>query len=317
MEAQTTKYGTLKGISLYTVHANGMLQDCAFVEEIELQTTYGILIPKYAYDFRTKNHYAVSFYSDGSLRRISLNQPTEILTSLGPISAELITFYENGNIKRIFPLNGQLSAFWEESDEYQLATELAIKLNFGEINSKIIALSFYENGDLKDLTFWPNEKIKLNTPLVRINVRIGVSLYQDGSLKSLEPAFPTKINTPIGALLAYDKNANGISGDFNSLNFTKEGTLMSLITSGNSIKVVLPSGDSVIYTPSQEIDEDGIEICFHPLQLEFEEDSVTFNHMDTYPIASSKFLISTYTVTAISGCDDCESCNKECSSKAN
>lgn len=315
MEAITTKYGQLHGISLFTLHENGTVRDCAFEQPIELHTPHGVLTPKYTFDYRTKNHYTVSFYSNGTLRRISLNHPTEVLTTLGTISAELITFYENGSIKRIFPLNGQISAFWEEEDEYQLAKELAFDFSFGKINTRIIAISFYTNGNVKDLTFWPNEKVKLQTPLARINVRIGVALYPDGSIKSLEPAFATKINTPIGAILAYDKNASGISGDVNSLNFTKEGILKSLITSGSSIKVVQPSGKEAIYSPSQEIDEDGIEISFHTLHIEFTQDSVIFNQLDTYAIASNEFIISSYMVTARSECDDCASCNKQCSSK--
>jgi hypothetical protein len=33
----------------------------------------------------------------------------------------LITFYEDGSIESLFPLNGQISAFWSEEEEGALA----------------------------------------------------------------------------------------------------------------------------------------------------------------------------------------------------
>lgn len=315
MDIFTTKYGTLTDIGLHTTYENGSLQDCIFNEPIELSTSYGIMIPQYTTDYRKKRHYAVSFYPEGSLRRISLEQATEVTTSIGTLNAELITFYKSGNIKRIFPLNGQLTAFWEENDEYELANKLPLDLSFGKLNTKTIAISFYEDGKIKDLTFWPKEKIKVQTPLANINVRIGISLYPNGSLKSLEPAYPTKLSTPIGALLAYDKNANGISGDINSLNFTSDGVLCCLTTSGNIITVITSTHQEISYSPKQEVDVDGIELSFHPLLIEFDQGHVIFNHTDRYDINSCSFIISSYEATAISQCEDCESCEKPCYSK--
>lgn len=313
METFNTKYGVLNGITLYTIHENEMLQDCILAEQVDLHTPYGILTPQYTYDYRRKNNYAVSFYFNGSLKRVSLEHATDITTPLGIISTELITFYENGSIKRIFPLNGQISAFWEEEDEYQLAKDLSLDFSFGKIVAKVISICFYENGNVKTLTFWPNQKVKLQTPLTVLNIRIGISLYPDGCLKSVEPAYPTKIHTQLGALLAYDKDANGITGDINSLCFTSTGILSSLITSGNQITVTNSSGHTKTYSPYQEVDIDGIEISFHPLHIEFDQDLVIFNHETKYNIPTSTFIIKPYMMTAISQCEDCESCGKQCS----
>ncbi|HWT77115.1 MAG TPA: hypothetical protein VN258_20630 [Mobilitalea sp.] len=313
MEAYTTKYGKLKGIGLYTIHDNGILKDCTFDEKVDLHTPYGILTPQYTYDYRKKNNYALSFYSDGTLRRISLEQATDLLTPIGPLSAELLTFYDNGSIKRLFPLNGQISAYWEEKDEYQLAKETSFHFAFGRMNAKIIAISFYEDGNVKDLTFWPKQKIKVQTPIGSVQVRIGLSLYPDGSLRSVEPAYPTKISTPIGALLAYDKNASGISGDRNSLCFTPDGKLSSVATSGNRITVIGEDNHTVTHSPVQEADEDGVELSFQPMVVEFEQDYAVFNHTTRYPVSTYKFNIEPYRVTAVNLCDDCESCGKQCS----
>ena len=228
------------------------------------------------------------------------------------MSADLILFYENGNIKRLFPLNGHLSAFWEESDEYQLAKEQSFDFPFGKITTKIISISFYEDGKIKDLTLWPKEKIKIPLIPTKVTTRIGLSLYPDASVKSIEPAYPTKLSTPIGYLLAYDKNANGISGDNNSLQFTKEGKLSSLITSGNKVTVMRNSHPVATFSPWQELDVDDTELNFHSLLIEFQDDTVTFNHDASFDIQTDEFVIELYTAVAVSQCSDCENCSTPC-----
>lgn len=312
MKTYQTNYGILNGIGLYTLYDNGVLQDCTLNESVSINTPYGVLMPQYTYNHRRKQHYALSFYPDGALRRLSLEHSTDISTPIGMIPAELITFYPGGDIKRIFPLNGQLSAYWEENDEYTLTKELTFDLPSGIIQARIIAVSFYENGNIKDFTFWPVEKLKVTTPLGTITIRIGYSLFPNGNIKSIEPAYPTKIITPIGPVLAFDKNANGISGDVNSLNFTKEGSLQALATSGNVITVKTSSNQRITYTPSQEIDPDGEEVSFCPLIIEFVEDQVIFNRTDKYHIPSNEFHIEPYHSTAINPCGNCSSCKSQC-----
>ena len=314
MKTYITRYGDLRGIGMYTAYNDGQLRDCSLEEHTRLDTPYGVLIPQYTCDYRRKNNYGISFYPDGTLRRISLEQAAEIATPLGTMRAELITFYPGGGLRRVFPLNGQLSGYWEEKDEYQLAKELTFELSFGQITARPIAVSFYESGRLKDITFWPQEKLELQTPLGRINARTGISLYPDGSLRSLEPAYPRRLPTPIGMLLAYDRNANGICGDVNSLNFTEDGSLSSLITSGNTITVLDRKGQSIAaYSPHQAADEDGDLISFETLSVEFSGEDIILNHNSRYDIRSHEFIIGRYTVTAISRCDSCESCNMRCS----
>lgn len=312
METYITRYGSINGIGQFTLHENGSLMDCTLKDKVILTTPYGKLIPQFTYDYRKKNNYALSFYEDGSLRRISLNEATDITSPIGTIATELITFYDNGTIKRLFPLNGQLSAYWDEEDEYQLAKEMNFTFTFASISAKVIAISFYREGNIKDLTFWPKEKIKVQSPVGNLNVRTGLSIYPNGSLKSVEPAYPTKVNTPIGAIIAYDKNANGISGDVNSLRFTMDGKLSALITSGNQITVISNSKPVSVYTPLQMIDSDGLELSFQPLLVEFIEDTVIINKEFEFNIHTDKFIIEPYTTTALSICDDCESCRNKC-----
>ncbi len=311
MKSISTMYGALNEVENETFHPNGAIKDCVIHERVEFNTPHGILIPQYEHStHRNKAGYSVSFYETGALRKISLNEVIEIETSVGKMSAELLLFFESGSIKRLFPLNGQLSAYWEENDEYQLAKELPFSFPFGSFNAKIIAISFYENGAVKDLTFWPKETIKIMSPIGEMSIRVGISLYLDGSIKSIEPSVPIAVQTPIGILKAYDSNANGISGDTNSLNFTQEGKLKSFITSSNKIRIANEEG--VIYSPEQSVDEDGLEIAFQPLKVEFQDNTVCFNDRVTYDINSTQFIIEPYIRIARSMCSGCASCDGNC-----
>lgn len=313
MKSYNTRYGTLTIIDDGTTHNNGSLKDATLHEEVELITPYGTLIPQYEFtDHRKKYIESISFYENGMLRRISLNDKTEITTPIGTMFAELVTFYESGSIKRVFPLNGKLSAYWEEEDEYLLAKEASFQLPFGKIKAKVIAISFYENGAIKDFTFWPKEIILVQTPIVETRVRIGMALYPDGSIKSVEPAFPIDVNTPIGKIKAYDFEANGICGDQNSLNFTREGELESLITSGTTVTVCRDNMDSKTYSPEQEVDVDGLEVNFIPLKIEFQQNGVCFNDEMTYDIQENSFILEPYRKTSPNKCSDCSSCSQGC-----
>ena len=44
-------------------------------------------------------------------------------------TAEQVSFYESGALKRIFPLNGTLSGYWTQEDEAKLATPLTLVFN--------------------------------------------------------------------------------------------------------------------------------------------------------------------------------------------
>ncbi len=313
MKTFTTRYGILKGVENATLYPDGSLKECSVGEESQLITIYGILTPQYDYgDYRKKHVYSASFYEDGALRRIYLNQQTLVPTPIGKMPAELITLYPGGTIKRIFPLNGQMSGYWDENDEYQLAKEQTLEFPFGTITAKMIAISFYESGKIRDLTLWPKERVILQTPVGKVRTHIGVALYPDGSIKSVEPVYATRIQTPIGAIAAYDINANGISGDRNSLVFHPNGALKSLITS-NTIITVLKDGKPVEkFSPEQIIDEDGEEIYFQTIKLEFFQREVQINGGEGYDFSSHTFLMEPYLRVAQNPCENCSGCNQSC-----
>jgi hypothetical protein len=113
----------------------------------------------------------------------------------------------------------------------------------------IIGICFYKSGDIKSLTLFPEEVITLDTPCGKINVRTGFSLYESGSIHTIEPAVPALIDTPIGKISAFDTQATGITADSCSLVFSDDGKVKSLVTSSDRIAVQTPDGRLHFFNP--------------------------------------------------------------------
>jgi len=221
MNAVLTKYGDLKGVVSAEFYSNGILKECILDEYNEIYINYGKLVPSYENEgVRKKYTKSVSFYETGEIKSIALQKQKPINTRIGIIPAEFITFYPSGNIKRIFPLNGKISGYWTEDDEYNLAEEFKLNFEVGVFKTKFISLQLYDNQEMKSITLWPKERIKLSLPIGDVEVKTGISFYKGGKIKSLEPSKPILINTPIGSINAYDTTALGIHGDSNSLCFS-------------------------------------------------------------------------------------------------
>lgn len=314
MFSYMTKYGELKAISQYSTYTDNQLKDCVLNERSELITPLGILVPQYEHTgIRRKHTYSVSFFPDGNISRIALQEQTTVETPIGKLPAELITFYENGSIKKLFPLNGHISGYWSEDDEYNLAEEFCFDFPFGSVKTKIIGIGFYENGAVRNLTLWPNEAITINTPIGEQRVRIGFSLYHDGSLQSFEPARAIKVMTPIGHINCFDANANGISGDKNSFNFYEDGSIKSLITSSSKIIVTDQNNIVKVYSPAYVREMPESELFFQPLEIDFVKDKILFNKQDEYIMKECSFKVKPYEKQFHSNCSNCSSC-RQCSS---
>lgn len=303
-----TNNGEITGVNQFTLYGNGNLKECAPEASNCLDLPIGMLIPQFEYsEVRRKQAPSLTFYESGMLRRIALNHQTEVTTSVGSISAELITFYESGSIRRVFPLNGQLTAYWEENEEYALAKSRSFEFPFGKFETKVIALHFYEDEKVKGLTLWPQEEINVITPFGEQKVRIGITLYPDGSIQSFEPANPIELTTPIGTITAYDENADGITGDQNSLNITQEGMIKSLITSGTKVTIWENDKKIRIYSPKAFYDMDGLEINFLPLMIEFDNERVCLDG-DWYDQKAYRFTAEPYIRDRSKLCTDCSAC---------
>lgn len=312
MEQLETKYGKLKGISTIEHYKNGGIKECILNEPNIISTKIGDFIPKYEDDgVRSKYIKSVSFYESGDLKSIYLQEQCSVSTSIGQVPAELLTFYENGNLKRIFPLNGKITGYWTEENEYELAKELEIHFPFAEFRKKIINVLFYVTGEIKSVTLWSKEKVKVETSLGNILVRIGFSVYPDGKLKSCEPAFPTIIDTVIGTITAYDVNATGVNADLNSLCFYEDGRVKSLFTSTDSIEIIDSEEKSVILMPGLKpslLNENGMDIL--PMKIEFQDAQIIIDNgkQHVFHLGTYKFIVRRNDLKAANTCGDCSSC---------
>jgi len=295
MKEFVTKYGKLKGINNIEFYTNGVIKECKLSEYCEINTEYGVFIPQYDdEEVRHKYKRSLSFYESGNLKSISFQNGTSIETSIGKLPAELALFHENGNIKRIFPLNGKITAYWTEQNEYELSKELDFHFEFGSFKKKIIGINFYEVGVVKSITLWPKDFINILSPYGMIETRIGFSLYPNGAIKSCEPRRQTFINTVIGELHAFNYDAIGLNADTNSLNFKENGTVKSLYTSLDKITIKDASGSSRIHEPGLKPNNFNDKIMdVVPLKIEFCLSKVKINDTE-YNIESNTFFVDKF-----------------------
>jgi len=315
----STIYGTLYGCMNPDFYESGILKSTRLDKENNILTEIGLLTPQYTDDkVRRKYSNALSFYESGSLKSISLENQTEVLTPLGKMPAELITFYEDGSVKRVFPLNGKISGYWSENDEAELARPMSFKFDFGVFSAKIMCIYFYNNGEVKSITLFPNEAIELTTPAGKMKVRTGFSLYKSRRLKSVEPAVPVAVDTPIGKLTAYDSGAIGINGDINSLTLKEDGSVNSLKITDEEI--IVRSNDKIVdiikpVLQQNPLDED--DYITLPFGVKFLDSVVLFEgeakhsydiDKTTFTVVKSRFSLNRASCKSCSGCSACSSC---------
>ncbi len=274
-----TIYGELRGVEFRTLYSNGKTDGCLVREENLLSTPYGDLIPQYeAEDMGRRQLKPFYFYKSGSIKSVPLQSQTLVRTPVGGIPAELVTFYESGALKRIFPLDGKLSGFWTSKNEFALAEEVTVESPLGSLRAKFIAIQFYESGALKSLTLWPGEFLTISTPAGQIRVRTGIAFYENGAIRSLEPAGIVKVETPVGTLTAYDNDPQGIHGDLNSLEFSPEGGVMALKTVSEEITVTDQLGNSRLFAPWLKDNPCGHERkVVVPLKVRFSKGRIIFD----------------------------------------
>jgi hypothetical protein len=295
MRTVKTKYGILNGAHIIGKYITSECEYYSVDEISNLKVLDYDLVPLYGFqDARRKELPAIRLYKNGNIKTISLNDPTMILTKIGGFEVEKIVFYENEMINRIFLLDGKLSGYWSEDDEYNLAKVQYFNLPIGKFEAKVISLHFYKNGNLKSITFWPKERIILKIGDQKVDIRIGISLYEDGSLKSCEPAKATLINTPIGKIEAFDINTLGIHGENNSLKYYNNGDIKEIVTFTNVIEVHNASGEKYRYSPNKVKKYSGDIESFETVDIEFLENKVIINKKYEYKYSDNTFNIMPY-----------------------
>lgn len=311
-----TAYGIFGGVDTFTCYPQGELDGIRLSEKNMVVTEVGELVPAYTETSRRKNKPSVEFDRQGMVISVALELQQEIMTPIGELPAELVKFYSTGELHRVFILDGQLSGFWTEEEERERNIPLSFDLGFSEFSAMINGLCFYKSGEIKSITLFPGEKIWVQTPLGKVETRVGLSLYESGNLKSVEPAEVVTVETPIGKIASYDPEQIGINADMNSLSFTEDGRILSLTTCDNGVFVQTGEGVMETHTP---------QVKFHPLyddvltvsglKLEFDYDSeevVIRNHR--YSLEACGFTVEPFqqpgAYCSPVDCANCTLCNK-------
>jgi len=279
MDTIQTKYGGLSGVEFRSFYSNGRTDGCLVTRPNTLVTPYGTLVPQYeAEDMGRRPVKPMYFYKSGALKAIALQAQTVLATPVGDIPAELVTFYESGSIRRIFPLDGKLSGFWSWQKEFALATPITFSSPVGLLSAKLIGIQLYESGALKSVTLWPGQALPIQTPLGEIMARKGLAFYASGAIRSFEPLSRIPVPTPIGRLTAFDNDPNGIHGDVNSLQLAEDGSVEELCTVDHAIHVTTGEGREELFQPGLKGslcgDERKVSV---PMRLRFGQGRVIFH----------------------------------------
>ncbi len=315
MDRIDTSFGTVTGIADCTTYGDGAPQSCRLSAENRLRTPIGELIPL----FRTaelgernkKDRRSLAFFENGAIKSIALDQSMPVQTPLGPLNAEAVSFYENGAIHRIFPLNGQIDGYWSERKEAELAVPMAFDLPVGKFSAKVISLRFYPSGALRSLTLWPSERITIHSPLGPVRVRKGFALYESGALRSFEPAKVEEVATPVGIVKAFDAEMLGMSADINSIQFTADGTLSSVKTTHTGLRVTTAHGTGSFIEPFETISRiDDVGGRTVPMQIDFSPGRLKVIAQHTHLLDLSQCKVEAFPRERVirESCSSCSGC---------
>ncbi|MFT3951523.1 MAG: hypothetical protein QM689_06180 [Oscillospiraceae bacterium] len=311
-----TPFGILSGVKTFSRHENGELRDVTLREQNMILTHAGELVPFFDKETpRRKYKPSVQFHENGLVKAVYLEDQQEIQTPIGEFPAELVTFYDTGELHRFFPLDGKITGMWSEEEERALNIPFNFDFGFAKFTAMLIGMTFFKSGDVRSMTLFPGEQIDVVTPSGKIPVRTGFSLYPNGSLESCEPASPAAVQTPIGSISAYDINAIGVNADANSLVFDPAGRVKSLITTSSRIAVLNADGVMKFITPIEVVlpdEENPSEIIPVKISFDYDTDTVALTVQSTfrYHISECKFSIfkSSFTAPSCSP-SDCASCS--------
>lgn len=307
---------SLENVVRSETYSNNSMKLCYLGSETKIQTEYGELIPKFTSyedgDRQKKDRPSITFFKNGEIKSIALERQLPIQTPLGEFPAELVTFYKDGSLKRIFPSNAKVDGFWSEQQEGEVCETFSFDLPNVSFTAKIISICFYESGALKSIALWPGEIIEVTMNEKLYKVRNGIAFYEDGKIKSIEPSTMTVVTTPIGKFLAFDKDAIGVHGDTNSLEFSPQGEVIALITTHSGVKVELKDQkDPIVLEPLavDSIIEFG-EKTILPLSIKFEGDHITFTDLAVrkFPMKDATFTPFIPNIPADLTCTDCATC---------
>ena len=306
-------FGVLSGITSMENSPDGGLQSVTLNEKNVILTHAGDLYIAYTQTPRRKHKPSAQFYSNGLLKAAALEEQQDVTTPIGELPAEYVTFYESGELHRVFPVDGQISGFWSEEEERDMNIPLTFDLGFTLFSAMISSISFYKSGSIQSITLYPDEVVSADTPFGVFTVRHGFSMYESGSLRSFEPASPVNIQTPIGPMTAYDPISIGVNADSGSVMLSPEGALLSMTTVANRILVQTDDGQTLWHKPVSIPHPCSDEAPYYQaLRLAFDPETVTITDQTehTYSLSGCHFHVSAFAGEAF-GCSpaDCANCS--------
>ncbi|MGJ3524202.1 hypothetical protein ACR4XJ_14375 [Nitratidesulfovibrio sp. D1] len=227
------------GAVVRCLHPDGSPAEVLLEARIELSTPAGVLVPQYVpEDPRRQRVQPVELHPGGGLKAVSLQERVVIETPAGPMAAERVTFHPGGRLRRVFPLDGKISAYWSVENETALAVPQRMETPIGVVTARIISAHFFPSGALRSVTLWPGERVTIATPQGPASVSVGFSFHESGALRSFEPDAPFEAKTPVGVLLAFDTDPEGgMAADLNSLQFDEGGSVTALTTATDKVVV--------------------------------------------------------------------------------
>lgn len=311
-----TSYGVFAGVDAISTYTGGEVESLRLSERNVIVTEIGELIPAYTENSRRKNKASVEFDRQGLVTGVVLEEMQEVRTPIGELPAERVKFYSTGELYRLFILDGQISGFWSETDERALNIPLSFHLGFTSFQAMLNGICFYREGGIRSITLFPGERITVATPFGEVETGVGLSLYESGTLRSVEPVEAVLVETPLGQLAAYDPDQNGLNADSNSLVFTEDGKTGGLITCDNLIHVQTEEGVMETFMPKVKphpLYDDTFTVSGLHLEFDYEKDRVI---IDGRPFSRSEcgftsapFLRPGMHCTP-ADCANCSICNK-------
>ncbi|MDR2357924.1 MAG: hypothetical protein LBD92_07595 [Oscillospiraceae bacterium] len=303
----TTPCGVFDGVEKLVEYETGEILGLNFNARNILRTRSGEFVPFYEQTARRKNKLAVECHKNGALKAAALNEPGEVPTPVGALPAELVTFYDTGELSRVFPRDGAISGYWTEEDERRLYTPLSFDFGFTRFTALVSCVAFYRSGAVRSVTLFPGELIRVTSPVGDVAVSGGFSLYEDGALASCEPSYPVKIPTPIGVLTAHDPRAAVVSADSCSLRFNRSGAVSSLRTARDAVAARLPDGRVCLRAPAEAPHpSDGDQTVTAAMTVAFGGGVVTIDG-ESFDIGECDFTVAPYAARC-GGCESCGDC---------
>ncbi len=140
-------------------------------------------------------------------------EPTEIETSLGKLTATSVSFYDLGNIRRLFLYTNH--SINVKAGDIEISKSVwffsdSISVNLVEdtyLNTPVGRLKFSTNGELSlfldgDVSYGKlSEPQIINTSLGNLKVSEHISFFKDGNIKEVFLAEPQYVNTKFGKLM--------------------------------------------------------------------------------------------------------------------